>query len=173
MKFNYTVEYSNQNGSIVFQTNTSENAYSVETPIQAQKKTIHGYVWNLADSGTTPETYNFNGTSVPIGTFNGSGGQFEGNAGAGSTVRYRYRVNYWCNHIGNGTPSDCGSGAVVSDRSDQRPLSGVRRFVRFGDENRPSVCGCADWMSGERQTMPMEKSGRAHQSFDGSFSTRA
>lgn len=95
VKFNYTVEYSNQNGSIVFQTNTSENAYSVETPIQAQKKTIHGYVWNLADSGTTPETYNFNGTSVPIGTFNGSGGQFEGKMpGQDATVRYRYRVDY-------------------------------------------------------------------------------
>ena len=58
VKFNYTVEYSNRNGDIVFQSDTEENAYSVETPITAQKKEIHGYAWSLEDSGTTPAEYN-------------------------------------------------------------------------------------------------------------------
>ena len=95
VKFNYTVEYSNQSGDTVFQTGTAENAYSVEAAIQAQKKEIHGYTWSLADSGTTPTEYNYSGTSLPIGQFNGSTGTFTGTMpGQDATVRYRYTVDY-------------------------------------------------------------------------------
>lgn len=95
VKFNYTVEYSNQNGDIVFQTGTEENAYSVEAAIQARKKDIHGYIWSLADSGTTPTEFNYSGTSQPIGQFNGSNGTFTGTMpGQDATVRYRYTVDY-------------------------------------------------------------------------------
>ena len=95
VKFNYTVEYSNQAGDIIFQTGTAENAYSVEAAIQAQRKEIHGYTWSLADSGTTPTEYNYSGTSLPIGQFNGSTGTFTGTMpGQDATVRYRYTVDY-------------------------------------------------------------------------------
>ncbi|WP_349769081.1 hypothetical protein [Hungatella sp.] len=95
VKFNYTVEYSNRNGDIVFQSDTEENAYSVETPITAQKKEIHGYAWSLEDSGTTPAEYNYSGTAVPVGQFNGTTGAFAGTMpGQDATVRYRYQVDY-------------------------------------------------------------------------------
>ena len=46
----------------------------METPITAQKKEIHGYAWSLEDSGTTPAEYNYSGTAVPVGQFNGTTG---------------------------------------------------------------------------------------------------
>ncbi len=93
--FDYTVDYTNQNGTIVFQTTTSENAYSVEAEIQSQKKNIHGYVWSLLDSYTSPVEYNYDGPgAVPIGSFNGSSGLFVGRMpGQNAAVTYVYKVD--------------------------------------------------------------------------------
>ncbi|WP_024291608.1 InlB B-repeat-containing protein [Lacrimispora indolis] len=95
VKFDYTVDYTNQNGSIVFQTTTTENTYSVEAEIQSQKKNIHGYLWSLLDSHTSPVEYNYDGLgAVPIGNFNGATGQFTGKMpGQDAAVKYAYKVD--------------------------------------------------------------------------------
>ena len=95
VKFDYTVDYTNQNGSIVFQTTTTENTYSVEAEIQSQKKNIHGYLWSLLDSLTSPVEYNYDGLgAVPIGNFNGTTGQFTGRMpGQDAAVKYAYKVD--------------------------------------------------------------------------------
>lgn len=94
VKFNYTVEHSNVSGDIMFDTNTMDSAYSVEEPILEEKKTVRGYTWSQDDSSTTPSEYNFSGTSVPIGQFNGAG-TFTGKMpGQDATIRYSYKVRY-------------------------------------------------------------------------------
>ena len=95
VKFDYTVDYTNQNGSIVFQSTTTANTYSVESVIQSQKKNIHGYLWSLSDSLTSPAEYNYDGLgAVPIGTFNGSTGDFTGRMpGQDAAVKYAYKVD--------------------------------------------------------------------------------
>ncbi|WP_024291606.1 MULTISPECIES: hypothetical protein [Lacrimispora] len=95
VKFDYTVDYTNQNGSIVFQTTTAESAYSVEAEIQSQKKSIHGYLWSLLDSLTSPVEYNYDGLgAAPIGNFDGSTGQFTGRMpGQDAAVKYAYKVD--------------------------------------------------------------------------------
>ena len=95
VKFDYTLDYTNQNGSIVFQTTTTENAYSVESVIQSQKKNIHGYQWSLLDSLTSPMDYDYDGLgTVPIGSFNGSTGEFTGRMpGQDAAVKYAYKVD--------------------------------------------------------------------------------
>ena len=59
VKFDYTVDYTNEDGSVIFQSTTSEDAYSVEAEIQSAKKNIHGYVWSLADSSMSPSAYDY------------------------------------------------------------------------------------------------------------------
>lgn len=95
VKFDYTVDYTNQNGSIVFQSTTTANTYSVESVIQSQIKNIHGYLWSLLDSLTSPAEYNYDGLgAVPIGTFNGSTGEFTGRMpGQDAAVKYAYKVD--------------------------------------------------------------------------------
>ncbi|WP_442913826.1 MucBP domain-containing protein, partial [Lacrimispora sp.] len=95
VKFDYTVDYTNQNGSIVFQSTTTANTYSVESVLQSQKKNIHGYLWSLLDSLTSPAEYNYDGLgAVPIGTFNGSTGEFTGRMpGQDAAVKYAYKVD--------------------------------------------------------------------------------
>ena len=95
VKFDYTVDYTNQNGSIVFQSTTTSNTYSVESVIQSQKKNIHGYLWSLLDSLTSPAEYNYDGLgAVPIGDFNGSTGEFSGRMpGQDAAVKYAYKVD--------------------------------------------------------------------------------
>ena len=94
VKFNYTVEHSNVSGDIMFDTNTLDSAYSVEAPILEEKKTVRGYDWSRDDSSTTPSEYNFSGTSVPIGQFDGAG-TFNGKMpGQDATIRYSYKVRY-------------------------------------------------------------------------------
>jgi uncharacterized repeat protein (TIGR02543 family) len=95
VKFDYTVDYTNQNGSIVFQSATTANTYSVESVIQSQKKNIHGYLWSLLDSLTSPAEYNYDGLgAVPIGNFNGSTGEFTGRMpGQDAAVKYAYKVD--------------------------------------------------------------------------------
>ena len=95
VKFDYTVDYTNQNGSIVFQTTTTENVYSVEAEIQSQKKNIHGYLWSLLDSLISPEDYNYDGLgAVPIGILDGSTGEFTGRMpGQAAAVKYAYKVD--------------------------------------------------------------------------------
>ncbi len=95
VKFDYTVDYTNQNGSIVFQTTTMSDTYSVEAEIQSQKKNIHGYLWSLLDSLISPAEYNYDGLgAVPIGSFNGSTGQFTGKMpGQAAAVKYTYKVD--------------------------------------------------------------------------------
>ncbi|MGL6216630.1 MAG: hypothetical protein ACRC36_01245, partial [Lacrimispora sphenoides] len=95
VKFDYTVDYTNQNGSIVFQSTTTANTYSVESVVQSQKKNIHGYLWSLLDSLTSPAEYNYDGLgAVPIGTFNGSTGEFLGRMpGQDAAVKYAYKVD--------------------------------------------------------------------------------
>lgn len=95
VKFNYTVEYTNQSGDIVFQTNTRKKAYSVEASVQAQKKTIHGYEWSLENSGTAPTEYDFSGTPQTVGTFDRTTGAFAGKMpGQDTTILYRYKVKF-------------------------------------------------------------------------------
>jgi uncharacterized repeat protein (TIGR02543 family) len=95
VKFDYTVDYTNQNGSIVFQSATTANTYSVESVIQSQKKNIYGYLWSLLDSLTSPAEYNYDGLgAVPIGNFNGSTGEFTGRMpGQDAAVKYAYKVD--------------------------------------------------------------------------------
>ena len=63
--------------------------------LQPRRKEIHGYAWSLEDSGTTPAEYNYSGTAVPVGQFNGTTGAFAGTMpGQDATVRYRYQVDY-------------------------------------------------------------------------------
>ncbi|WP_143320904.1 hypothetical protein [Clostridium sp. HBUAS56010] len=95
VKFHYTVSYTNQNGSIVFQSGTTEHAYSVEAQIQSQKKNIHGYIWSLEDSSTSPAEYDYNGLGAePVGTFHGGTGSFEGRMpGQDAAVRFGYKVD--------------------------------------------------------------------------------
>lgn len=94
IKFNYTVEHSNASGDIMFASNTLEGAYSVEQPLLEEKKTVRGYSWSREDSSTIPSEYNFSGTSVPIGQFNGTG-TFSGKMpGQDATIRYGYKVRY-------------------------------------------------------------------------------
>lgn len=94
IKFNYTVQHTNQSGNIVFDINTINDAYSVETPLTEQKQTIKGYEWSAEDSGTIPTEYNYSGISVPVGQFD-SGGNFSGKMpGQDVTIRYRYKVRY-------------------------------------------------------------------------------
>lgn len=94
IKFNYTVEHSNQTGDIVFDTNTMNEAFSVETTLAEQKQTVRGYEWSLADSGTIPTEYNYSGTSVPVGQFDNSGNFTGKMPGQDVTIRYRYKVRY-------------------------------------------------------------------------------
>mgnify|MGYP001044422380 FL=1 len=94
IKFNYTVEHSNASGDIMFASNTLEGAYSVEQPLLEEKRAVRGYSWSQEDSSTTPSEYNFSGTSVPIGQFNGTG-TFSGKMpGQDATIRYGYKVRY-------------------------------------------------------------------------------
>lgn len=95
VKFDYTVDYTNGDGSVVFQSTTTENAYSVEAEIAADRKNIHGYRWSLVDSSVSPEDYNYDGTgAVPVGTFNGSTGAFSGRMpGQAAAVKYGYQVD--------------------------------------------------------------------------------
>ncbi len=91
-KFHYTVEHESQSGKVVFAEDTLGREYSVETPLQEQKKTIRFYDWSQEDSDTTPIEYNFGGISEPIGSFDGNG-VFRGKMpGQDATVRYRYKV---------------------------------------------------------------------------------
>ena len=76
----------------MFASNTLEGAYSVEQPLLEEKKTVRGYSWSREDSSTIPSEYNFSGTSVPIGQFNGTG-TFSGKMpGQDVTIRYGYKV---------------------------------------------------------------------------------
>lgn len=95
VKFDYTVDYTNADGSVNFQSTTTPNAYSVEAAIAADKKNIHGYVWSLADSLVSPGVYNYDGTGdVPVGTFNGAAGAFSGKMpGQAAAVKYGYKVD--------------------------------------------------------------------------------
>lgn len=95
VKFDYTVDYTNADGSVTFQSTTTPNAYSVEAAVAADRKNIHGYVWSLADSSVSPAEYNYDGTgAVPVGTFNGSTGAFSGKMpGQAAAVKYGYRVD--------------------------------------------------------------------------------
>gem|GEM_PF-4895571 len=93
--FDYTVDYTNQNGSIVFQSTTTANTYSVESEIRSQKKNIHGYLWSLLDSQISPAEYNYDGLGAePIGNFNGTTGEFIGRMpGQDAAVKYAYKVD--------------------------------------------------------------------------------
>ncbi|MEY8352890.1 InlB B-repeat-containing protein [Lachnospiraceae bacterium 54-53] len=95
VKFNYTVDYTNQSGSIVFQSTTMEKACSVETEIRSHKKNIHGYLWSLSDSLTSPAEYDYHGLgAVPIGSFDGQTGEFTGRMpGQDTAVRYAYKAD--------------------------------------------------------------------------------
>lgn len=95
VKFDYTTDYTNQNGSIVFQSTTIEQAHSVEAEIQSHKKAIHGYLWSLSDSLTSPVEYDYYGLgAVPIGSFDGQNGEFTGRMpGQDTAVRYAYKVD--------------------------------------------------------------------------------
>lgn len=94
IRFNYTVEHTNQLGNIVFDPNPEKNTCSVETSLHEEKKNIKNYAWSKADSDTTPTEYNFSGTSIPLGQFN-DGGTFTGKMpGQDVTVHYRYKVRY-------------------------------------------------------------------------------
>ena len=97
VKFDYTVEYVSQSG-IIFQSTTTGDAYSVESPVQSQKKNIHGYVWKNAASGTSPAQYNYGSGSEDVGTFTVGGvydGQFDGTMpGQDLAVSYGYAVDY-------------------------------------------------------------------------------
>ena len=94
VKFNYTVEHTNQAGDIIFDINTINDAYSVETQLTEQKQTVRGYQWSAEDSGTIPTEYNYSGTTVPVGQFD-SDGNFTGKMpGQDVTIRYRYKVRY-------------------------------------------------------------------------------
>ena len=96
IKFDYTVDYTNKDGSIVFQSTTSPLAYSVEEPISSQKKTIHGYAWSLADSLVNPDEFNYADAGVSaVGSFDGPTGNFTGRMPAQDTaVTYAYTVDY-------------------------------------------------------------------------------
>ena len=96
VKFDYTVDYVNADGSIVFQSTTAEDAYSVEAEVHSGKKNIHGYTWSLADSSTNPATYNYGDGHgpVPFGNFNGGTGDFSGKMpGQDAAVKYGYQVD--------------------------------------------------------------------------------
>lgn len=95
VKFDLTVDYTNADGSVTFQSTTTPNAYSVEAAIAADRKNIHGYVWSLLDSSVSPGEYNYDGTgNVPVGTFNGATGAFSGTMpGQAAAVKYGYRVD--------------------------------------------------------------------------------
>ena len=96
VKFDYTVDYTNEDGSVIFQSTTSEDAYSVEAEIQSAKKNIHGYVWSLADSSMSPSAYDYgNGQgAVPFGRFDGGTGAFSGKMpGQDAAVKYGYQVD--------------------------------------------------------------------------------
>ena len=96
VKFDYTVDYVNADGSIVFQSTTTEDAYSVEAEVHSGKKNIHGYTWSLADSSTNPAIYNYGDGHgpVPFGNFNGGTGDFSGKMpGQDAAVKYGYQVD--------------------------------------------------------------------------------
>ena len=96
VKFDYTVNYTNADGSIVFQTTTTADTYSVESTLSSQKKNIHGYIWSLPDSSMNPATYDFGDGSLvgPFGSFNGGSGNFAGKMpGQAAAVKFGYQVD--------------------------------------------------------------------------------
>lgn len=97
VKFDYTVAYQNANGSITFQTSTTEDMHSVEDPIEANQKTVHGYKWAEASSLMSPSEFNFYDGHGPvsIGAFDGGTGHFAGKMpGQDASIYYRYAVDY-------------------------------------------------------------------------------
>ena len=93
VKFNCKVEYSNVNGTVVF--NKSENEYAVETSVSAPVKNIHGYVWSSNYSFMTPSSYNYNQgqVSVPFGSFDASGNFTGSMPTQDASVKSAYRVD--------------------------------------------------------------------------------
>ena len=80
----------------MFQSTTTEDAYSVEAEVHSGKKNIHGYTWSLADSSTNPAIYNYGDGHgpVPFGNFNGGTGDFSGKMpGQDAAVKYGYQVD--------------------------------------------------------------------------------
>lgn len=95
VKFGYAVDYTNQDGSIVFQTTAAEHAYAVESQLNSEKKNVHGYVWSPEDSAVVPAQYNYDGSGPePVGTFDEVAGNFSGRMpGQDTAVHYGYRVD--------------------------------------------------------------------------------
>lgn len=104
--FDYTVAYTNEAGNLVFDSATSEDAYSVKDDISAEAKSVPGYQIKTGDAGhtTTPETYDFDGdgTAEEIGSFDcNDNHKFTGKMPAqDTTVQYIYEVD----RTGNGYP---------------------------------------------------------------------
>ena len=95
VKFDYTVDYTNADGSITFQSTTSPKAYSVEDVIEADRKNIHGYLWSSAKSSVSPDIYDYGGTeAVLVGSFDENTGAFSGiMPGQAAAVKYGYQVD--------------------------------------------------------------------------------
>ena len=109
IKFDYKVQYSNADGSIVFLLDnaaTGTNGKSVEATITAGRKNVPHYVWNEPSatsnpSNVDPSSYVFNDTSIGAPTFDTTSPHSSGNygnfawkmPGQATTVSYVYSVD--------------------------------------------------------------------------------
>ena len=109
IKFDYKVQYSNADGSIVFlldNTATGTSGKSVEATITAGRKNVPHYVWNEPSatsnpSNVDPSSYVFNDTSIGAPTFDTTSPHSSGNygnfvwrmPGQATTVSYVYSVD--------------------------------------------------------------------------------
>lgn len=95
VRFDYTVNYTNQNGDVRFASRTQPEKNWVTRPITASPESIHGYKWSFADSGTVPAVFQYDaGQPEPIGTFDPATGVFTGRMPAqAAAVQYRYAVD--------------------------------------------------------------------------------
>lgn len=83
-KYNYTTEYTDETGLIVFKIGTEPDKYSVEDSVTAKIVKIPGYTWDKTLSATSPSD---------IGSFDDAGNYIGTMPAGGLTVHYGYRTD--------------------------------------------------------------------------------